>query len=170
MAGSGGVYAQIGDWLMACPEILIDYLNEAAKRVVLEELPTYEEIHQEIYVRFRDVSILDKIRDLRSTNLGKLIRTQGVVTRRTGVFPQMMLVAFRCSFCKGIIEGVKQLSNTEVKPERCVYCQKKGGLMFYSENTVYRNFQKMTIQESPGSVPAGRIPRSKVGEESGSDE
>lgn len=28
LAGSGGVYSQIGDWLMACPDILIDYLNE----------------------------------------------------------------------------------------------------------------------------------------------
>ena len=25
--------------------------------------------------------------------------------------------------------------------------------------TVYRNFQKLTLQESPGSVPAGRLPR-----------
>lgn len=163
LAGSGGVYAQIGDWLMACPDILIDYLNEAAKRVVLEELPTYEEIHQDIYIRFRDVSILDKIRDLRSSNLGKLIRTQGVVTRRTGVFPQMVYVAFRCSFCNQIVDGVKQSSDREVKPDCCMFCQRKGGLIFYSESTVYRNYQKMTIQESPGSVPAGRIPRSKVG-------
>ena len=37
-----------------------------------------------------------------------------------------------------------------------------GGLEFYSQKSVYRNYQKMTIQESPGSVPAGRIPRSKV--------
>ena len=29
------------------------------------------------------------------------------------------------------------------------------------ERTVYRNYQKMTLQESPGSVPAGRLPRSK---------
>lgn len=29
------------------------------------------------------------------------------------------------------------------------------------EQTVYRNYQKITIQESPGHVPAGRIPRSK---------
>ena len=27
--------------------------------------------------------------------------------------------------------------------------------------TVYRNYQKVTLQESPGSVPAGRLPRSK---------
>lgn len=29
------------------------------------------------------------------------------------------------------------------------------------EQTIYRNYQKVTIQESPGRIPAGRIPRSK---------
>lgn len=29
------------------------------------------------------------------------------------------------------------------------------------EQTVYRNYQKVTLQESPGRIPAGRIPRSK---------
>ena len=27
--------------------------------------------------------------------------------------------------------------------------------------TVYKNYQRITIQESPGKVPAGRLPRSK---------
>ena len=27
--------------------------------------------------------------------------------------------------------------------------------------TVYRNYQKITLQEAPGQVPAGRIPRHK---------
>ena len=29
------------------------------------------------------------------------------------------------------------------------------------EKTIFRNYQKITVQESPGHVPAGRIPRSK---------
>lgn len=29
------------------------------------------------------------------------------------------------------------------------------------EETIYRNYQRITIQESPGSVPAGRLPRQK---------
>lgn len=29
------------------------------------------------------------------------------------------------------------------------------------EQTLYRNYQKITLQESPGSIPPGRIPRSK---------
>ena len=132
--------------------------------MVLEEFPSYDQIHSDIYVRLRDVSILDRIRDLRSSNLGKMIRTQGVVTRRTGVFPQMVYLAFKCRYCNQITDGIKQTGDREVKPEMCVFCQRKDGLQFYSERTVYRNYQKMTIQESPGTVPAGRIPRSKVGE------
>jgi DNA replication licensing factor MCM2 len=27
--------------------------------------------------------------------------------------------------------------------------------------TIYRNYQKLTLQESPGIVPAGRLPRYK---------
>lgn len=30
-----------------------------------------------------------------------------------------------------------------------------------SSETVYRDYQKITLQESPGSVPAGRLPRHK---------
>lgn len=29
------------------------------------------------------------------------------------------------------------------------------------EQTVYRNYQKITLQESPSRIPAGRVPRSK---------
>ena len=30
-----------------------------------------------------------------------------------------------------------------------------------TQETVYRDYQKVTLQESPGTVPAGRLPRSK---------
>ena len=29
------------------------------------------------------------------------------------------------------------------------------------EKTLYKNYQRITIQESPGKVPPGRLPRSK---------
>ena len=43
----------------------------------------------------------------------------------------------------------------------CPECESKGPFNVSAENTVYRNFQKMTLQESPGSVPPGRVPRYK---------
>ena len=27
--------------------------------------------------------------------------------------------------------------------------------------TIYRNYQRITLQESPGTIPPGRLPRSK---------
>ena len=32
---------------------------------------------------------------------------------------------------------------------------------FLYSQTIYRNYQKLTLQESPGIVPAGRLPRYK---------
>ena len=34
-------------------------------------------------------------------------------------------------------------------------------VLFVSLQTLYKNYQRITMQESPGKVPAGRLPRSK---------
>jgi hypothetical protein len=34
-------------------------------------------------------------------------------------------------------------------------------LNYFPLKTIYRNYQKLTLQESPGIVPAGRLPRYK---------
>lgn len=94
--------------------------------MVLEEFPNYEQIHSDLFVRIRDLPVIDKLRELRSSHLRSLIRTQGVITRRSGVFPQMVYAAFRCRFCGMIVDGVKQASDREIRPEMCVFCQRKG--------------------------------------------
>jgi DNA replication licensing factor MCM2 len=47
----------------------------------------------------------------------------------------------------------------EVKISFCQNCQSRGPFTLNSEKTVYRNYQKLTLQEAPGTVPAGRLPR-----------
>jgi DNA replication licensing factor MCM2 len=46
-----------------------------------------------------------------------------------------------------------------VKISVCPQCSGRGPFTVNSEMTVYRNYQRMTLQESPGSVPPGRLPR-----------
>jgi len=43
----------------------------------------------------------------------------------------------------------------------CVICRMNGPYVLDEVKTVYRNYQKLTIQETPGSVPPGRVPRQK---------
>jgi len=49
----------------------------------------------------------------------------------------------------------------ELKPGSCVECQSKGPWQVDRQKTVYRNFQKITLQESPSAVEPGKMPRSK---------
>jgi DNA replication licensing factor MCM2 len=47
-------------------------------------------------VRIRDLPVEDKLRDLRQIHLNALIKIKGVVTKRTGVFPELQKIFFRC--------------------------------------------------------------------------
>jgi len=92
-------------------------------------------------------------------NLNCLVQVSGVVTRRTGVFPQLKYVKYDCVKCGATLGPFYQDSQTEISVGSCTSCPSKGPFTVNSEQTIYRNYQKMTLQESPGTVPAGRLPR-----------
>ena len=89
-----------------------------------------------------------------------LVRVRGVVTRRQGVLPQMSVVRWECSKCHEVTAPVQHTGGDEPRMGSCPNCQSPT-LVVSQELTTFRNFQRMTLQESPGSVPAGRVPRSK---------
>ncbi len=101
------------------------------------------------------------IRDIRNEHLNQLINISGVVTRRSGVFPQLKITHFDCMACMSTFGPFVQNQEREFRPNRCPQCQSKGGFQVNAERTIYRNYQKITLQEAPGSVPAGRLPRHK---------
>ncbi len=101
------------------------------------------------------------IRDIRNEHLNQLINISGVVTRRSGVFPQLKITHFDCMACMSTFGPFVQNQEREFRPNRCPQCQSKGGFTVNAERTIYRNYQKVTLQEAPGSVPAGRLPRHK---------
>ena len=49
----------------------------------------------------------------------------------------------------------------EHQPSSCVSCGAKGPFKANPHKTEYGNFQRITLQETPGSVPPGRVPRYK---------
>lgn len=146
-------------FLANCPAPMLEIFDGVALRAILLYYPHYERIHSEIHVRITELPTSSTLRDLRRANLNNLVRVSGVVTRRSGVFPQLKYVKFDCTKCGGVLGPFYQDTTTEVKVSFCSNCQSKGPFQVNSEQTVYRNYQKMTLQESPGSVPAGRLPR-----------
>ncbi|KAK3996700.1 DNA replication licensing factor mcm2 [Cladorrhinum sp. PSN332] len=146
-------------FLANAPSEMLKLFDEVAMDVVLLHYPDYERIHAEIHVRIFDLPVHYTLRQLRQSHLNCLVRVSGVVTRRTGVFPQLKYVKFDCGKCGVTLGPFQQESNVEVKISYCQSCQSRGPFTLNSEKTVYRNYQKLTLQESPGTVPAGRLPR-----------
>jgi len=146
-------------FLANAPAEMLKLFDEVAMEVVLLHYPAYDNIRTEIHVRIFDLPIHYTLRQLRQSHLNCLVRVSGVVTRRSGVFPQLKYVKFDCSKCGVTLGPFQQESNVEVRISYCQSCQSRGPFTLNSEKTVYRNYQKLTLQESPGTVPAGRLPR-----------
>jgi DNA replication licensing factor MCM2 len=151
--------ATLALFLANAPTETLKIFDQVAMETTLLHYQDYQRIHSEIHVRIADVPTSYTLRELRQSHLNALVRVRGVVTRRTGVFPQLKYVKFDCSKCGTTLGPFPQDSNVEVKISYCQNCQSRGPFTLNSEKTVYRNYQKMTLQESPGTVPAGRLPR-----------
>ncbi|KAG5894081.1 hypothetical protein JTB14_003938 [Gonioctena quinquepunctata] len=128
-------------FLPEAPFPMLEIFDEVAKDIVLSMYP--------------------KLRTFRKLHVNQLVRTLGVVTATTGVLPQLSIVKFDCNKCGFILGPFTQSQDSEVQPGVCPECQSRGPFMINMEQTVYRNYQKITLQESPGRIPAGRVPRSK---------
>lgn len=146
-------------FLAKCPEEMLKIFDVVAMEATELHYPDYNRIHSEIHVRISDFPTIHSLRELREVNLSTLIRVTGVVTRRTGIFPQLKYIRFNCLKCGTVLGPFFQDSNEEIKMSFCTNCKSKGPFNINSERTVYRNYQRITLQESPGSVPAGRLPR-----------
>jgi DNA replication licensing factor MCM2 len=149
-------------WVADAPSEMLPILDEVTMLEVKLLFPEYQQIHPEVHVRIADLPVVDSIRDIRQVHLNCLIRVGGVVTRRTGVFPQLKYLKYNCGVCQIVLGPYYQENDTmEIKPTSCPECQSKGPFSLNTEQTVYRNYQKITLQESPGTIPPGRLPRSK---------
>lgn len=151
--------AIIALFLAKCPSEMLKIFDLVAMEATELHYPDYARIHSEIHVRISDFPTIHNLRELREINLNSLVRVTGVVTRRTGVFPQLKYVKFNCLKCGSVLGPFFQDSNEEIRISFCTNCKSKGPFSINGEKTVYRNYQRITLQEAPGTVPAGRLPR-----------
>lgn len=154
-------------WLADAPKDMLDLLNEAATRHTLMLFPSYGAIQEDIHVRIADIPIMDSLRDLRRTHLDHLVKVNGVVTRRGEVYPKLQIAYYKCMnrLCQAVegpirVDGVGDDAVSLMMPEECPLCE---GSHFKLDTKLsqYANIQRINLQETPGSVPPGRVPRQK---------
>lgn len=115
---------------------MLAIFDEVALSVVLINYPHYERIHSEIHVRIMDLPSTSSLRDLRRTHLNNLVRVSGVVTRRSGVFPQLKYVKFDCRKCGAVLGPFYQDAHKEVRISYCPNCESKGPFKINQEQVL----------------------------------
>jgi DNA replicative helicase MCM subunit Mcm2 (Cdc46/Mcm family) len=120
-------------FLANSPSDMLKIFDSVAFEVILSMYPEYDNIQNEIFVRITDLPISYTLRDLRRTALNALIRVSGVITRRTGVFPQLKYVKYNCQKCGAILGPFYQDTSNEIRVSNCSGCQSKGPFIVNSE-------------------------------------
>lgn len=148
-------------FLPEAPKEILEIFNKAATEVVFQIYPRYHKIRKNVFVRIAGLPILEQIRNLRCVHLSQLITVEGVIASSTAVTPQMSEVRYKCMKCNTVTQPFQQKQTEEVRPTCCLECQSRGPFQVDMEKTTYQNYQRIRVQESPATVRAGRLPRSK---------
>ena len=120
-------------FLTNSPTAMLEIFDEVALSAILVYFPSYKRIHSEVHVRIADLPLSLTLRDLRRANLNNLVRISGVVTRRSGVFPQLKYVKFDCRKCGAVLGPFYQDASREVRISFCANCEGKGPFTVNSE-------------------------------------
>ena len=139
-------------FLPEVPTQVLEIFNEAASNLVMSTFPRYINIQKEIFVRICGLPLHEDINALRQLHLEQLIKTSGVVASTTGVLPQMRMIKYTCLKCGELLGPFMQGQNQEVRPGTCPQCQSYGPFEVNMEETVYQNYQRVALQESPSTV------------------
>ena len=164
------LYVSYMDLESACPsltESLLGHTEETLRaldagleRMVRMHFPNYHMIRPKLHARLVGLPVFEDIRSLRNSHLNTLIRVNGIVTRRSNVLPLLSIVKFSCLKC-GAVFGPFVVDEETFKPSHCTECQSRGPFTVNSSETVYKDYQKLMLQEIPGTVPPGSLPRTK---------
>jgi len=139
-------------------------LRKAVQLVVREVEPEYSREEdgsdKEFYVSIVNMIECDKLRDLRVEKVGVLSSFTGTVTRTSEVRPELYLGAFRCLDCSTTVRNIQQqFKYTE--PIICTNttCGNRKAWSLVREESVFVDWQRIKVQEDPGEVPGGSLPR-----------
>ncbi len=147
--------SDIAQELLATPDIVLEHATEALGGM---ELPTDIELTAAI-VRIRNLPGLTRIRDIRSSHINTLMAVTGLVRKATEVRPMLVNGAFRCPRCLEIT-FVKQ-EEYFVEPIECCndVCGRKAHFTLINEQSDFKDFQKIRIQDSPDDLRPGEQPQ-----------
>ncbi|KAG5006055.1 hypothetical protein AAZX31_09G046400 [Glycine max] len=140
------------------------YLKNACKRLVMDLKPSIvsdDSPDKDINIAFYNMPIVKRLRELGTSEIGRLVSVTGVVTRTSEVRPELLQGTFKCLECGGVIKNVEQqFKYTE--PTICTNatCSNRTRWVLLRQESKFADWQRVRMQETSKEIPAGSLPRS----------
>jgi len=141
----------LADLLIEKPEEVIKAAGKAIKNIDTTRK------NADLNVRFRNLSNVIPLRDLRSKYIGKFVAVDGIIRKTNEIRPRIINAMFECRSCMRLHE-VPQKSNLISEPALCNDC---GGRSFrlLQEESEFLDTQTTRLQEPLENLSGGEQPR-----------
>ncbi|MBD3354041.1 MAG: AAA domain-containing protein [Candidatus Lokiarchaeota archaeon] len=141
------------------PDLAESLLEEPEETIRAGELSIQEKIGTNVNFKLRTKNLPESqyysIRNIRTSELGKLICVKGIIRQKSDVRPKVTSARFECPSCGNIIT-VLQMDDRFKEPTRCG-CGRKGKFRLISKELV--DAQKIILEESPEDLGGGVQPK-----------
>lgn len=109
---------------------------------------------------FYNLPLVSRLRQLRTSQIGKLLSVSGTVTRTSEIRPELSQGTFICEQCKSVVTNVEQTFRY-TEPSECPNstCGNRSGWRLDIGKSTFVDWQKVKLQESSHEIPTGSMPR-----------
>ncbi|KAF2492182.1 MCM-domain-containing protein [Lophium mytilinum] len=134
--------------------------NALSQNESLNEKTTNQQTDKIFTLAFYNLPLVSRVRQLRTTSIGRLLSISGTVTRTSEVRPELFLGTFICQACNAIVPNVEQTFKF-TEPTQCPnqVCGNRDGWRLDIRQSTFVDWQKVRIQENSSEIPTGSMPR-----------
>lgn len=121
---------------------------------------SHTETEKVFQIAFYGLPVVSNIRDLKTDKIGSLTCISGTVTRTSEVRPELYKATFVCDACRTVVTNVEQVFRY-TEPYMCPNptCQNRSAWTLVVAKSQFIDWQRVRVQESPGEIPTGSMPR-----------
>eukprot|EP00743_Colponemidia_sp_Colp-15_P004628 GILK01004988.1.p1 GENE.GILK01004988.1~~GILK01004988.1.p1 ORF type:complete len:834 (+),score=187.07 GILK01004988.1:48-2504(+) len=136
------------------------FLRKAVQNFITKLHPQYA-TDKEFFVAIYNMPNIERLRDLKTDKIGRLMSFAGTVTRTSEVRPELLYGTFKCLECNTEIRDVlQQFKYTEPQTCRNQVCANRTNWELVMDESKFVDWQKVRVQENSNEIPAGSMPRS----------
>ncbi len=141
----------LADLLIEKPDTII----RTAQRAIQNINPVG--VDADLNIRFKNITNIIPLRDLRSKFIGKLVAVDGIVRKVDEIRPRILRAVFECRSC-GHQQEVPQSSNILAEPSFCPECRGRS-FRLLQEDSQFLDTQTLKLQEPLENLSGGEQPR-----------